>query len=719
MFGHAALSAQTYGKLKVKMVEINSTSDGVEDGDELNPRWIVSLFYNNNTLADTIQVYDEVNDTNTHSFTNSTGILENNSYKCLSSMQIKLETWEDDCGAEDEYNETCGDDIYADTLSSIITFENDIIGDTIEITTSNDYSIKILLDWTLIVPVVVEPASCDSNEANVSIENIGEFPDREGISWINEGGAEISDIYTPTIPLPDINTLYYAIIEIGSCAVSSEAFELNPFNTNIDTTFICIGQSVTLSAPEGDSYLWGTTGSDAQEIEVSPEENTNYPVTIRSGICSYSLIATVIVNPLPTASIEKDTIGICMGDSVTINLTPPSMTDSYLWSTGDTTNSLNITSMPDTTDYSVIITSNEGCIAYDTVAVVAHPIPEANPTTLTACDENTFNLTDTRGEVSGFQPNVEVNYYIDEQLINLISDSLSYAGTHGQEIYAQVVNAAECDSVQIVTLNIVDAIIVPSVTFSSDTLCTGGEIISASLDSGSGFDYSWSADNVRDTTGMDGGCTIFKLLENTASVELQLEVSLGDCIEDSTYTFSLSPDLSSQVIHTQPSNTLVCVRNDFDAYQWGYDDATTFCSTTLNGEIYQDYIVGDSFNNDTIAKHYWVLIEKDSCQAKIYYNSPFQKIVQPEIIDYGDISMQVLPNPNKGVFDIKLIGNENSTSRLFMFDMMGRKIYEERINKNSPEYYVNLSFPELASGMYVIRLIGNGDIDISQKIIIK
>ena len=63
-----------------------------------------------------------------------------------------------------------------------------------------------------------------------------------------------------------------------------------------EDTEICLGEITTLSAQGGLSYLWNT-GETTQNIQVSPEETTEYTVTVSNGINSETDSVMVEVDP--------------------------------------------------------------------------------------------------------------------------------------------------------------------------------------------------------------------------------------------------------------------------------------------------------------------------------------------------------------------------------------------------------------------------------------
>jgi|GEM_PF-1696282 len=159
---------------------------------------------------------------------------------------------------------------------------------------------------------------------------------------------------------------------------------------------ICNGSSTTLTATGGSTYLW-STGATTASISVSPTTTTTYTVTAydATGTNSDTDDVTVTVNAIPVANAGAD-VSTCQGTSVTLSASGGS---SYLWSTGATTQTINV-NPNSTTTYSVQVTQN-GCSSLDTVMVTVNPSPTINAgsdvtinlgesTTLTATGGNTY-----------------------------------------------------------------------------------------------------------------------------------------------------------------------------------------------------------------------------------------------------------------------------------------------------------------------------------------
>ena len=164
------------------------------------------------------------------------------------------------------------------------------------------------------------------------------------------------------------------------------------------TTF-CNGGSVTLTSSAGTSYLW-SNGATTQSINVTASGSYTVKVINASGCQSATSVATVVtVNALPaTPSITADgPTTFCAGGTVTLSSSPET---SYLWSNGETTPSINVTT---TGNYTVKVTNANGCQSAASVATsvtvnalpVTPTITAGGPTTF--CDGGSVTLSSSAG----------------------------------------------------------------------------------------------------------------------------------------------------------------------------------------------------------------------------------------------------------------------------------------------------------------------------------
>jgi gliding motility-associated-like protein len=183
---------------------------------------------------------------------------------------------------------------------------------------------------------------------------------------------------------------YTVTVSNGTCSSTSAGTTITvtappatPTITPGGPTTFCTGGSVTLtsSAPAGNTW---STGETTNSIIVST--SGSYTVSVGGGSCmATSSPTTITVNPTPVATITPGgPTSFCAGGSVTLT---SSAGGSYLWSTGETTQSITVSTSG---SYTVTVTTS-GCSATSApTAVMVSTIPA--PPTITPGGPTTFCL---------------------------------------------------------------------------------------------------------------------------------------------------------------------------------------------------------------------------------------------------------------------------------------------------------------------------------------
>ena len=173
---------------------------------------------------------------------------------------------------------------------------------------------------------------------------------------------------TATITVsPNTNTNYSVTYTMNGCTtmanpvVSSNAtvvvkpISIVPFATDS----ICSGQNFTIVpsvSPVGGTYLWSTNATSAS-ITVSPTANTTYTLTYSFNGCSTSSSKSIFVKPVPEVVVNPGYS--CLNTNTVFTATSNLSNSTFLWSTGATTNTLQVNSSTQVT-YSVVTRVN-GC----------------------------------------------------------------------------------------------------------------------------------------------------------------------------------------------------------------------------------------------------------------------------------------------------------------------------------------------------------------------
>ncbi|MFC2111310.1 PKD domain-containing protein, partial [Bacteroidota bacterium] len=205
-------------------------------------------------------------------------------------------------------------------------------------------------------------------------------------SWTPALGLNSS--LASTVTANPTNTANYIVTGTDGNACSNTASvmisvnQLPNLNISSSSSSICIGDTTSISVTGANVYSWTPTGfgssSNGNMFQASPQAMTTYLVsgTDINGCVNTDSIS-ILVNQLPTISVNPTTTSICLGDSVSITATGAT---SYLWSPSSglsTTNSSNIIAAPITTStYTVIGTDNNSCVNTTIAIVSVNSIPQ-------------------------------------------------------------------------------------------------------------------------------------------------------------------------------------------------------------------------------------------------------------------------------------------------------------------------------------------------------
>jgi len=565
-------------------------------------------------------------------------------------------------------------------------------------------------------------------------------PDQASIN-VNAGGT-----YTLTVTQ-----------ESTGCEVSDDIFinqeddtpEINIANDSPpELTLTCSITEITLNASASTTtgtpnFMWTTIngniveGADTSTPIVNQVGTYTLLLTDNDNNCSKSESVEVIMNTVaPTATIATPDVITCNQTTISLDASE-SMgqgTLSYNWGSGSTTNPT-LTGVDVAQSYTVTVTDGaNGCTDEAMVTVIQDTDPpSASPATLVSCDisgSGDFNLSDADSIVIGMQPDVTVTYHTSQNAANSGSNPITQDPYTSPEttIFARVEREDNgCHEVSEIMLDL-QTLVPPTTTIlpSSDmgmSFCgSDSSIVTVSIDNVlSGYDYRWSLNGSNDGVKNRETCAAIRLTNSTNSVSLIYE--LGGCQNTLSQTINLNNSDATDAKVFQFANTdiLFCNRNDFDSYQWGRESINTLCPEpdTMGIGIFQDYVVPDGLN--TTDYYYWVIVEKDGCTNKIYLegNSPFGKLVQDPNIEYGDIAMQINPNPNNGAFELTITGDETRALDVHVYDALGRMVHHQDAFKEYgiQTYYV--AVPNPTQGMYFVRVTGNDGILLTEKIIVK
>jgi|GEM_PF-1048293 len=210
------------------------------------------------------------------------------------------------------------------------------------------------------------------------------------VTVASTNGPAVSNIYKSLSNTFTVATsgIYYVAIRATATSGSSQYLTWDDLSITIpctpnspntptisltaNTTTICTGDQVNLTAGGADTYTW-STGSNAGGIVESPLVTTVYNVVGTNTItgCMSTKSETVIVNETPVIFVIAGNQNVCSGSPVNLTALGGS---SYVWSNGS--NGANITVSPTvSTTYTVLATGSNGCTGSATQLIGTYPLP--------------------------------------------------------------------------------------------------------------------------------------------------------------------------------------------------------------------------------------------------------------------------------------------------------------------------------------------------------
>jgi len=218
-------------------------------------------------------------------------------------------------------------------------------------------------------------------------------------SWSGAGIVSGGNTATPTVNAAGTYNLTVTTTATGCTATSSVAVTANttPPAPSISpaTVNLCGGQTATLTATGGNSFLWSTTEA-TPSITVAPLATTTYTVTATAANgCTAEASRIVTLNSSAVAVINPAVAAICSGESIQLTA---SGGNTYSWDSGQVTEVITVNPLVNTT-YEVTVTDANGCLstASKEVVVNALPVVSVNPATAQTCFGQPVDLTASGG----------------------------------------------------------------------------------------------------------------------------------------------------------------------------------------------------------------------------------------------------------------------------------------------------------------------------------
>ncbi len=253
-----------------------------------------------------------------------------------------------------------------------------------------------------------------------------------------------------------------------------QCFFAQPVVSSNNSTVLCQGHSLILSSNYIHDNLW-STGDTTQSITINSAGNYSVRYTNATGCSDLSSLTSVSV--IPNAALTG-AYSFCQGDSTILT---SSNANSYLWNTGDTTQSIVVNSSG---IFSVSVINN-GCYSTSVNIYVTEnqlPVIRANTTEPIICDSQ---------QTICYGAGTATSY----SWTGGITNGVSFAPSTTSSYTVTGIDNNGCSNTSSVTVTVNP---LPIVTVNSPTICAGQ---TASLTGNGATSYTWSVG--ADSTGVN------------------------------------------------------------------------------------------------------------------------------------------------------------------------------------------------------------------------
>lgn len=425
-----------------------------------------------------------------------------------------------------------------------------------------------------------------------------------GNSYAWSNGATTSDI--AVFPVTQTTYTVTAYNNFGCSASTSATVSVKvlPSVNFTGNRNFCPGESTSITANGGTTYLW-STGASTSSINI--QNPGTYFVTVTNSVgCQRSDSVVIGVYDQPSVSISGQS-PLCLGSTSTLTA---SGCYTYSWSTSETGPSIVIRPQ-ETTTYTVTGTDVNGCRATATKTVVVEELPNVQIAgILEICQGDTTTLTATGGTA-----------YIWSNGNTTNSIRVSDAGNYT----VVATNEHGCSASKTETLTVYTR----PVTHinGANTLCSNQ---TAELTATGGDYYRWSTGSTSDRINISVGGYYSVTATNTHNCSSSANISVA------TLSAPFVQIVGAGNICNGSSTTLFASSNAQN-YSWNIGESTS--SITVAPNTTTDYIVTVSSNNgctstDTmrlvVNPVYQINVTGTICQGLPYTQNGFNLPAQTE-----------------------------------------------------------------------------------------
>jgi hypothetical protein len=492
------------------------------------------------------------------------------------------------------------------------------------------------------------------------------------------GGFTADNVYIGNFILNNTNPNYSSSMhDIFIWKLCNSGSAAPTITSNGPTTF-CNGDSVTLSASAGASYLWNDALlSTGQNLVVRDNQNLIVTVIDANNCSASSPMMQVVEYPQSDTTVTKSgSLTFCQGDSVILSGSPN--VSSYSWSNGSTSQSITaFTSQL----VNLTVTDANGCVASSMPELITvNPLPPApviTSGTTTVCYPGSVTLT------SSAAPYIYWSNGPSTQSI-----SVSSQGSYQVTIY----DLNGCHSTSL-PVNV--DVLMPS--FSTESVIACNSYVSPS-----GND-TWITSGIYHDT-----------LQNAVGCDSVVEIHLT--VNSSYYTTNYDSTLNVFTLFIDPATMANAV-----AYHWEFGDGTSSLQPNPTHLYTVDSVYNVCMRIYTSAGdscEYCHLIGIDPA-GNVIRNSGFILTVRNSSVGFSSeteksLEISVFPNPFGSTASVHFSEVQNNAI-IRLSDVLGKEVL--RSSCSGTEF--TLEKGSMHPGIYFLELLNESGLKYQKKIIIQ
>ncbi|MFT6745780.1 MAG: gliding motility-associated-like protein [Glaciecola sp.] len=434
---------------------------------------------------------------------------------------------------------------------------------------------------TLSIPIeVIHLPAADTMSANMCPGDTAAFP----IPLQNDFIYSWSPIVNTIIKNDSLyfypgDSTKYELTVTGDCGTAVITYEVNVVDISPilspDTT-ICTGDTISVSASGGDSYLW-TPASELlnsnTSSSVSYEGDTSITLNLvisKNGCTAVDNVIVTVLSQKPSAAIYP--ISLCDGDTAVLPYNQNPLFN-YVW---NHQNDLTVTAdslyfypgISNSHELTITGLCGSALVNYnvDVTTITPSIIPDS-----TICFGDTINLTVTGGDSYLWSPAINGTSNTGSNPMFIGDDSTTFN---------VVITKNQCTATEKVTVSVNPA--GPITEIHADSLCEG-DIISFPLQTQNDFTHSW---NTIVGLTFSGDSVIINPAQSTL-YELTISGLCG--------TEVIPYDVHRTIIKSDASNdTVVCLNETVPLFVSGGTSALWLPAVNVNNSEYQQIFTGDT-----------------------------------------------------------------------------------------------------------------------------